>query len=261
MKNRTGYIGLLRQGQIDKQVDLLDRDPISMRTYMSLIVESLNKKKDVIFGLVIPAECVMDVQADDNIPVEVACKGAVYLAESINLHRFSVSTSNPNVISVSKKKVVDPNMKCAIKTIYYYVLKYRRLDTLLECDEKEIVKKLYRLLEDSPTAVSELAQMNSVVLLCHWIGTENDYLNNSVFHMYLEQNKIFGYVFDAKLLSEREVTKERVIFRDILFITGCLICLSLIIRQVLSEITVFIGVIHGLISVACVLLWVINESI
>ncbi|KAI5159946.1 hypothetical protein NEAUS03_0733 [Nematocida ausubeli] len=261
MTNSTGCIGLFRNGDIDKEVDLLDREPISMRTYLSLIIESFNKKSDFVLAIVIPAETAVKECADDNIPASTVGKGMVYLAECINLHRFHVSISNPNVIAVSRKNVVDPNVKCHIKTIYYYALGYSAFAEILNKKDKKLFKSLSRVQEDSPAAVAELAGMNPLILTCSWVGTEDDYLNNSVFHTYLEKNKILGYFFDAKKHCDRQVKKERVLVRGVLLAIGCFLICSLIIQSILHEFSYPTLLYHTTAMLFCGIVMLINERI
>ncbi|KAI5189161.1 hypothetical protein NEMIN01_0327 [Nematocida minor] len=258
MTDANGSIRLIRRGKVDREIEILDREPISMRTYLSLVIESLNKKRDFVLGLVIPAESADDVSHDDNISTEVVGKGMVYLAECINMHRFIVSHNNPNVISVCKKNVVDPNMKCHIKSIYYYALKYLELSELMNSKDKELFKTLSRVLEDSPEAVSELAHSNPVILSSEWIGTENDYHTNSIFHMYLEQNKILGYVFDAKKLCEREIRKEQIIFKSVIGFFLVFVALSFIVHFFTKGVTMLTVLVHIFTAATCILLLFVN---
>ncbi|KAH9386663.1 uncharacterized protein NEMAJ01_1559 [Nematocida major] len=259
MANAAAYIGLSRNGKIDKQADLLDRDPISMRTYMSLVAESHNKKRDIILALVIPEDD-PNVPADDNIPTEIASKGIVYLAECINMHRFCVSTSNPNVIAVCKKNVVDPNMLCPIKTIYYYMAKHSQISALMQGPGGKEGINMLRLLEDSPTAVGEMVEGNPVIT-CHWIGTENDYLSNSVFHTYLEKNKALENVFDAEELYMQEVEKEKKVLRIIIFAVAFLLCVSFSVRAFALEMSYFTACLYAAAASGCGLMWYMNERI
>ncbi|EIJ87469.1 hypothetical protein NEPAR06_0055 [Nematocida parisii] len=261
MSIATGCISLIRDGYVDKQVDLLDRDPISMRTYLSLIFESLNKKRDIILAIVIPAEAATVPEADDHISIGIVCKGVVYLSECINLHRFTVTTTNPSVIAVSRKNVADPNMKCHIKNIYYYRLEHSVLSEIMNKKDKKLFKSLTRVLEDSPDAVAELARMNPVILSCNWIGTEHDYLNNSIFHTYIEQNKILGDIFDPKKASTRVIKKERKIFRKILIGIMTLMAIMFIARNVLYEFSYWALLSHLAVLSACGVVIFINERI
>lgn len=258
MTGATGSIRLVRREGIDRELDILDRDPISMRTYLSLAVESLNKKRDVVLALVIPAESAKDVSYEDDISVEITKRGVVYLAECINMHRFTVSYSNPNIICVSKKNVTDPTMKCHIKNIYYYALTCSSLSVEIGCKNKDMFNTLSRVLDDSPEAVDEFARENPLILSSEWIGTENDYLNNSVFHVYVEQNKILGPVFDAKKASEEEGRKQQILFRIVIYVFLSCVCFSFIIHVLIKGISIYMLLRHVFLFSLCIVLLVLN---
>lgn len=261
MTSTTGSIRLVRNEEVDREIFALDREPISMRTYISLVIESLNKKRDIVFALVIPAETADEISGNDDISVETVRRGIVYLAECINMHRFTVSYSNPNIISVSRKNVADPIMKSHIKNIYYYTLRWSILSVQMDLKNKNIFKTLSRVLDDSPNAVQEFVQENPSALTSEWIGTEDDYLNNSVFHTYLEQSKILGDVFDPKKVSEGERKKEEKIFKIVICVFLCFIGVSFVGHILIQEMSVYSVSKHVFLSSFCGVLLFLNSRI
>ncbi|KAI5181699.1 hypothetical protein NEOKW01_1867 [Nematocida sp. AWRm80] len=260
--DHSGVILLKRMHAVDAQLDLLQRDPIVMRTFLSISIECLNRRKDLILSIAITNASVdSTVVRDDYLPRGLVCKGNIYLAESINLHRFFVSHSNPNVISISKASSKDPLKQLHIDTMYYYTVPYDDLQVALS----PIVSTLANLSTNSPNRLLDslesfvgLEHLLPIVLVANWIGTDHDYYENSIFHLYIQANKIIYDIPDRKSLREQSLGTERKIFSSLMAALIIFLYLSFIICLIYNKVALIGAIIYALAILLCKILLFIN---
>ncbi|KAI5191953.1 hypothetical protein NECID01_1721 [Nematocida sp. AWRm77] len=220
-----GCIRAFRHEGVDLEVDLAQKDPITMRTYLGLAAECLDKKKDLVLGIAITEE--HDVRLGDYLPRELVQRGVLYLAESINLYKFSVSRMNPNVISVGNRDVRDPVKQKPIHRVYYYTVPNKDLQKSLAPVSVHVGACAEGKLADlGSDMLAELFQMFPVVITAEYVGNEQDFAENSIFHEYLQSNLIIQDVPNDKEAIEKITRTERVILGLFLVVFILLIILS-----------------------------------
>ncbi|OAG31990.1 hypothetical protein NEDG_00465 [Nematocida displodere] len=254
-EDECGIIRLVRADKLDREIDLLQRDPITMRTYLSLSIECLNKKKDFVIAVVVldsPQDMI-----DDFLPSESIRKGMVYLGESINMHRFEVSLSNPTVLSIFKKDVRDPISQGAIKGIYYYNLPYLQLGTFLTPVVSRAIQARDKGPDCTPNLLNEMMGLLPILLTTTYIGRDEDYAKNSVFHQYLQSCKILEDLPCPKEASERAIEQERqIIYLSLLGLIfwSILACCFQMYHQIISMVIIIAHLITG--GICLLLVWV-----
>jgi len=260
MRSETecGTVVMKRTQECDKEIEITEKDPISMRTYLALAVECMNMGKDFILAVTVTDRLKAD-EAGDSLSIPKIRRGAVYLAESINTYCFSISYSNPSVMSVSQKEVNDPIKQKKIEKIYYYSISHFALDEALwPASRKNLAHSQDRLSGATSDTLIEVFKDVPVVLNMKYIGNNNDFTNNNVFHQYLQINRIIEAAPDQKLISDRSVQKERmVIMVFFMFIIHCIL-ISFFLNLFFGRLTDLIAVKHLVSFLICVLMLVIN---
>lgn len=212
-----GVVRLLRHGEVDMEASLAQRDPIAMRTYLSLAVECLDKKKDLILAVAITEDS--ESAASDSLPKEVLAQGVLYLAECLNIYRFCVSRHNPNVISVARKEARDPVRQKPISGLYYYIAKHCMLEKTLGPVATHLLGQLSsRTGELSSDELAGLFQAFPVLVVAMYVGNETDFVQNSVFHQHLQNNAILQEIPSESEITERVAKTERGILKVFLMI-------------------------------------------
>ncbi|KAI5170864.1 hypothetical protein NEFER03_0323 [Nematocida sp. LUAm3] len=264
LEEEPNILEIKRNGILDTKVDLLQRDPIILRTYLSLALECFSRKKDFVIAVVVTEveEEYKDTEGKtDYLPVSSLERGTIYLAESINMHRFSVSETNPNVISIYKNSVKDPIKQLYILNIYYYAISHDVLKetlALLALKNEEIQDKRLR---DSLEVLTDLLRSSSVSLTANWIGTEDDYLGNSIFHQYIQTNCIIKEHKNEKEESEKRIEREREIFAFFFSSVIFLSIVSFIIHVQVRPMVKYIVVNHLCLVGICSVFLVVNHCV
>ncbi|KAI5185371.1 hypothetical protein NEHOM01_0786 [Nematocida homosporus] len=258
-----GFIELFRGLRADASIDILQRDPITMRTYLGLAVECLNRKKDFIMAVVLTETDKMEVEAEksDHVPAMYVQRGTAYLAESINLHRFYVSQANPNVMCIVKRSVKDPIKQVPILNIYYYMVHLGSLRALLQPLLLSNFNEGGKKIEDSLEALSELNKVFPIIMRAEWIGSEDDYFQNSIFHEYLQTNSIIAKITDARQESEESVKIERRIFFVFFAVLISCTCLSFVGQLVVGVLTYLSALNHLILVLVSIGLIYINKIV
>lgn len=177
-EQECGVVELYRNSEIDAQLDLSAKDPISMCRYLSVALECMKQKKDMILAIVITAgeerECTLghegkgvcldgkhmnscienrnSERSNDYLERDLVSKGSIYLASSINRYRFIMCDSNPNVIWISKRDVRDPVSQRIIRDIYYYGVFF-----------KDLREAIYPVLERKRGCSRAIARIQDIV--------------------------------------------------------------------------------------------------
>lgn len=258
IEGQTGGLLLVRNGRPDMHVDLLHRDPITMRSFLSLSIECLCKRKNLILAVVIVSEEAKQYGRTDYLPPGVVQKETVYLAESINLHRFFVSHTNPNVLSITKRDVNDPIRQKEILNVYYYSVGFTSLHDSLYPLFSDTLGRSQREIEESSETLACIAEMVSFTLTAIWIGTEDDYEKNSVFHEYVIRSSILEEFPDVKKRNEESIKVERKIFKVCFSFLALLTIISLIIHYLQKKITYFLICSHIGVFAMCSTILAIN---
>lgn len=243
----NGRLMLLREKKIEGSIDLLQQDPITLRSFLSLAVECLRKKKDLVLAAVTKKE----KAARETDPIQPS----MYLGESITMHRFSVCYSNPNVISVTKRDVLDPMTHAHIEDIYYYSVPHMQLNASLS---KDLLQSLVGQ-KDESSPFSGLSLLLTAPLVAEFIGTENDFATNSVFYYYIQHNKILEDIPNVKQANEERISEERRILTYCLSVSMLFLSASLVTYAYKGVLNILVFLGHILLFSFALLILVLNR--